>query len=98
MIAPEIISGIKSEMYGSLFSAHMGRYCLENLHYSMNAAMNASVKRALLIHGFSFSKSSCGYKSQERGFCQKHQSIATMAFSSCSCSRPPEFYVVPSNK
>ena len=33
LIAPEIISGIKPGMYGSLFSAHMGRYCLENLHY-----------------------------------------------------------------
>ena len=33
LIAPEIISGIKPGMYGSLFGAHMRRYCLENLHY-----------------------------------------------------------------
>ena len=33
LIAPEIISGIKPGMYGSLFSAHMRHYCLENLHY-----------------------------------------------------------------
>src|SRR6185295_1317696 len=33
LIAPEIISGIKPEMYGSLFSAHMEHYYLENLHY-----------------------------------------------------------------
>ena len=30
LIAPEITSGIKPGMYGFLFSAHMGRYCLEN--------------------------------------------------------------------
>ena len=33
LIAPEITSEIKTGMYGSLFSAHVGRYCLENLHY-----------------------------------------------------------------
>ena len=33
LIAPEIISRIKPGMYGSLFGAHMRRYCLENLHY-----------------------------------------------------------------
>ena len=57
--APEIISGIKPGMYGSLFSTRMRRYCLENLHYCIffttfvNATMNVSVKRALLIHRFS---------------------------------------------
>src|SRR6185503_17490330 len=30
MIAPEITSGIKPRMYGSLFSAHVGYYCLKN--------------------------------------------------------------------
>ena len=30
LIAPEIISGIKPGMYGSLFSAHVGCYYLEN--------------------------------------------------------------------
>ena len=33
LIAPKITSGIKPGMYSSLFSAHVGRYCLENLHY-----------------------------------------------------------------
>src|SRR6185503_18543095 len=33
LIAPKIISGIKPGMYGSLFSAHMRCYYLENLHY-----------------------------------------------------------------
>ena len=41
LIAPEITSGIKPRMYGSVFSAHVGRYCLEN--HSLNTAMNASV-------------------------------------------------------
>ena len=44
--------------------------------------MNASVKRALLIHGFSFSKSPCGYKRQGRGLCQKHQSVAVAKMAS----------------
>ena len=33
LIAPEITSVVKPGMYSSLFSAHVGRYCLENLHY-----------------------------------------------------------------
>ena len=33
LIAPEITSEIKPGMYGSLLYAHMGRYCMENLHY-----------------------------------------------------------------
>ena len=33
LIAPEITSEIKSGMYGSLLCAHMGRYCMKNLHY-----------------------------------------------------------------
>ena len=75
------------------------RICIiASLNASVNAAMNASVKRALLSHGFSFSKPLCGNKKWERDICQKHQSVAAMAYLWCSCSRPPEFYVVPSNK
>ena len=33
LIAPEITSEIKPGMYGSLLYAHVGRYCMENLHY-----------------------------------------------------------------
>src|SRR6185369_3206973 len=33
LIAPEITSGIKLRIYGTLFSAHVGRYSLENLRY-----------------------------------------------------------------
>ena len=33
LIAPEITSEIKPRMYGSLLCAHMGCYCIENLHY-----------------------------------------------------------------
>ena len=105
LIAPEITSGIKSGMYGfysvltwdvtiwriiASLTAHVNR--------SMNTAMNASVKRALLRHGFSFSKPLCGYKRWERGLCQKHQSVADMIYPWCSCSLPPDFYVVPSNE
>ena len=67
------------------------RICIiATLTASVNAAMNASVKRALLSHGFSFSKLPCGYKRQGRGLCQKHQSVAAMAYPWCSCSRPPD--------
>ena len=33
LIAPEITSEIKPGMYGSLLYAHVGFYCMENLHY-----------------------------------------------------------------
>ena len=35
LIASEITSEIKPEMYGSLLCAHMGHYCMENLHYCL---------------------------------------------------------------
>ena len=103
LIAPEIISGIKPGMYGSLFSAHVGRYCLENLYYCIFDCVcecchefireTCTVGSRVLL-----SKPLCGYKSQGRGLCQKHQSVATMTFPWCSCSRPPEICVVHSNK
>ena len=73
-------------------------YIIAALTASVNAAMNASVKHALLVHGFSFSKSHCFYKRKVGGPCPKHQSVAAMAFLWCSCSRPPEICVVLSNK
>ena len=102
-IAPEIISRIKLGMYGSLFSAHVGRYYLENLHYCnfdcVRECCHECIRETCIIDSrVLLSKAPCGYKRQGRGFCQKHQSIATMVFPLCSCSRPPEFYVVPSNK
>ena len=33
LIAPEITSEIKPRMYGSLLCAHVGLYCMEDLHY-----------------------------------------------------------------
>ena len=60
-------------MYGSLFSAHLKRYCLENLYYctltaSVNAAMNASMKHALLIHGVSSVSPFVAIKGREEAF------------------------------
>ena len=69
-----------------------------SVNAAMNTAMNASVKRALLSHGFPFSKLPCGYKRQGRDLCQKHQSVAAMAYPWCSCSRPPEICVVLSSE
>ena len=81
------------------FDVTVWRICIiASLTAFVNAAMNASVKRALLIHGFSFSKSPCGYKRQMGGLCQKHQSVSTMTFPWCSCSRPPEICVVLPSK
>ena len=62
---------------------------IASLTASVNTAMNASVKSALLSHG---------YKRWERDLCRKHQSVAAMAYPWCSGSRPPKFYLVPSNK
>ena len=72
LIAPKIISGIKLRMYGSLFSAHVGRYCLENLHYCIFDCIRECHHECLReccheffhlqSHGFSFSKPPCGYK------------------------------------
>ena len=33
LITPEITSDIKPGIYGYLLCAHVGRYCMENLHY-----------------------------------------------------------------
>ena len=35
LIAPEITSDIKPGMYGYLLCAHVGCYCMENLHYCL---------------------------------------------------------------
>ena len=103
LIAPKITSGIKTEMYGSLFSAHVGRYCLENLYYCIfdcirDAAMNASAKSCTIDSRVLLSKPPYGYKRQGRGPQQKHRSVAAMAFAWCSCSRPPKICVVLPSK
>ena len=99
LIAHEITSGIKPGMYGSLFSAHVGRYYLENLHYCIfdciRECCHECVRETCTVDSrVLLSKPPCGYKRQGRGLCQKHQSVATMAFPLCSCSRPPEICVV----
>ena len=89
LIAPEITSGIKPGMYGSLFSAHVGCYYLENLHYCIfdciRECCHECVRETCTVDSRGLlSKPPCGYKWQGRGFCQKHQSVATMAFPWCS--------------
>jgi len=75
LIAPEITSGIKPEMYGFLFCAHERCYYLENLHYYVFDCIRECCHKhchecvhVLLSHGFSFSKPPCGYKRQEEAF------------------------------
>ena len=102
LIAPKITSGIKPEMYGSVFSAHVGRYCLGNLHYCIfdcvHEFSHECVRETCTIDSRVLSKPPCGYKRQGRGPSQKHQSVAAMAFPWCSCSRPPEICVVLPSK
>ena len=103
LIASEIISRIKPGMYGSLFSAHMRCYCLENMHYcSFDCALeycNECVRETCTVNSrVLLSKPLCGYKRQGRGPQQKHRSVAAMAFPQCSCSRPPEICVVLPSK
>src|SRR6185437_6058816 len=54
--------------------------------------------RTLQSHGFFFSKPLCGYKRWGRCLCQKHQSVATMAYPWCSCSHPREICIVLPSK
>ena len=103
LIAPEITLGIKPGMYDSLFIAHVGRYCLENLYYCIfdcvRECCHECVRETCTIDSWGLlRKPPCGYKRQGRSLCQKHQSIATMAFSWCSYPRPPEVCVVHSSK
>ena len=103
LIAPEIISGIKPRMYGSLFSAYMRHYYLENLHYCnfdcVRECYHECVHETCTVDSRGLlSKPLCGYKRQGRDLCQKHQSVAAMAFPWCSCSRPPEISVVLPSK
>ena len=88
LIAPEISSEIKPGMYILLLYAHMGLYCIENLHYCIcecchcNFTCHPPVRSLVAI------------KRWLRGLCQKHQRSEAMACVWCSCSRPPEICVV----
>ena len=58
------------------------RICIiASLTAFVNDAMNASVKRALLIHGFSFSKSPCGYKNQGKRLLPEAPKCSDHSFS-----------------
>ena len=106
LIAPKITSGIKPEMYGSLFSAHMAHYCLENYcvfdctreslheycHECIRECVHCRVTGSPSVSPF------VAIKRWGRGLCQKHQSVAAMAYPWCSCSRPPKACVVLSSK
>ena len=101
LIAPEITSEIKPGMFGYLLCAHVGRYCLENLHccifdcvrecYHKCVRETCTVGLRVLL-----SKPLCGYKRQGRAPQQKHRSVAAMTFAWCSCS--PEICVVLPSK
>ena len=92
LIAPEISSEIKPMMYIFLLYAHMGLYYMENLHYYTRECCYCSITGCPLV------RPSCGYKRWVRGYCQKNQHSEAMACIWCSCSRPPEIYVVLSSK
>ena len=103
LIAPKITSRIKPGMYGPLFSAHVGHYCLENLYYCIfdcvRECCHECVRETYTVGSrVLLSKPLCGYKRQRRGFCQKHQSVATMAFPWCSYPRPAQVCVVLSSE
>ena len=103
LIAPEITSGIKSGIYCSLFSAHVRRYCLQNLHYCIfdcvHECCHECVRETCTVDSWGLlSKPLCGYKRQGRDLYQKHQSVAAMAYPWCFCSRPPEICIVHSSK
>ena len=103
LITPKMTLGIKPGMYGSLLSAHERHYCLENLHYCIfdciSECCHECIRETCTVDSRGLlSKPPCDYERQGRGFCQKHQSVATMAFSWCSYPHPPQVCVVLSGE
>ena len=108
LIAPEITSGIKPGMYGSLFSAHVGCYCLENLHYcvldctceSFHEYCHECIRECMhcRVMGSPSVSPLVAIKGEEEAFARTTNCSAAMAYPWCSCSRPPEVCVVLSSK
>ena len=91
LIAPVISSKIKPGIFIFLLYTHMGIHCMENLHYYTRDRCDCSIMGCPLV------KTTRLYKVGERP-CKKHQLSESMACIWCSCSCPPESYVVFSSE
>ena len=89
-------------MYDSLFSAHVGRYYLENycvldctresLHECIRECMHCRVMGSPSV------SLPAAIKGEGEAFARTTNCLAAMAYPWCSCSRPPEVCVVLSSK
>ena len=95
-------------MYGSLFSAHVGRYCLENLHYcvfdctreSLHEYCHECIRECVhcRVTGSPLVSPLVAIKGGGEAIARSTNILEVMACIWCSCSRPPEVCVVLSNK
>ena len=96
LIAPEITSEIKPGMFSSLLCAHVGRYCMENLHYCTLECVHECCHCS--ITGCPPVVSLVAIKGGGEAFARSTNVLEVMACIWCSCSRPPEVCVVLSSK
>ena len=93
-------------MYGFLFSAHMGRYCLENYCVldctceSLHEYCHECIRECMhcRVMGSPSVSPLVAIKGEEEAFARTTNCSAAMAYLWCSCSRPPEVCVVLSSK
>ena len=93
-------------MYGFLFSAHMGRYCLENYCVldctceSLHEYCHECIRECMhyRVSGSPSVSPLTAIKDEEEAFVRTTNCSAAMAYLCCSCSRPPEVCVVLSSK
>ena len=87
-------------MYGYLMCAHVGRYCMENLHYCILECVHEYVRECYhcSITGCPLVVSLVAIKGGGEAFARSSNVLEVMACIWCSCSRPPEVCVALSNK
>ena len=95
-------------MYGPLFSAHVGHYCLENLHYcvfdctreSLYEYYHECIRECVhcRVTGSPSVSPLVAIKGGGEAFARSTNRLAAMAYPWCFCSRPPEVCVVLSSE
>ena len=77
-------------MYISLLYAHMGLYCVENLHYCILECVRECCNCS--VTGCPPVVSLVAIKGGREAFARSTIRLEAMACIWCSCSRPPEVY------
>ena len=80
--------------------AHMGRYCMENMHYCTLECVHECVRECChcSFMGCPPVRSLAAVKGGREAFARNTNILAAMVYPWCSCSRPPEVCVVLSSK